>query len=80
MDTEKILIELSKYGKPSLSVVSKGWHCRVDLTTGHPGACASIGSEYRHSTPHDAATECLARLQKMIGFSNLLMEINGHGD
>lgn len=60
---ESVLDELSKYGRPALSMLQgNGWWCRVEMNTSATGAEFKVGSECRHVSPIAAAVECRDRV------------------
>lgn len=63
---EVLLKALSVYGRPSLSIVDKGWHCWVSMYVSSKGIEFKVSSEFNHPTPISATTECFTRLQKAL--------------
>lgn len=63
---EELLLALSKYGRPSLSVVSQGWHCWVTMHVSSKGIEFKVSSEFDHPSPMSATIECYARLGKAL--------------
>lgn len=63
---EEFLITLSKYGKPSLSIVSDGWHCRLTMYVTSQGVEFKIDSEFSHKSPMAATRQCYDRLRQAL--------------
>ena len=63
---EEFLITLSKYGKPSLSIISDGWHCRLTMYVTSQGVDFKIDSEFSHKSPMAATKQCYDRLQQVL--------------
>jgi hypothetical protein len=55
---EKLLVELSLYGRTKLLQMDTGWWCFIEATDATAGARLVIGSEINHTHPSDAIAEC----------------------
>ena len=65
------LIDLLPYGKPSISYITRGWHCCVDVHVTAPGSRFNIQSDFDHKTPEEAIEVCYNRIQETIkAFTN----------
>lgn len=63
--TDILLLQLSKYGKPRVSLTDSGWFATVDMAIAAKGASFSIdsGFEAPHTaTPNAALSECYRRV------------------
>lgn len=61
---ESVLAFLHRFGSPSLFYgdLSKGWHCRVELSVRIPGSRVQVECEGFTATPLKAARSCAERL------------------
>lgn len=59
---EEILVDMQKFGRPLVSLLSDGWCCVVQMTTVSVGTEFQVKSDFRHSSPSSAAQECMARI------------------
>lgn len=57
-----VLERLSKYGDPTLTKISRGWWCYIDIHVTAVGAKFEIKSESDHKSPAHAALECESRM------------------
>lgn len=64
---EALLVKMQRFGRPRLSMVdSSGWYCSVELNINAVGTQVKVASDFRHPTPHAAASECMTRLESAV--------------
>lgn len=56
------LLDLCRYGKPSVSLLGSGWHACVAMNTNTTGTSFEVRSEFGHKSPDAAVVECSARV------------------
>lgn len=63
---EDILLELAKWGKPSLGMFgsAEGWHCEVNVTP--VGVKFEAKSDFKQKTPLEAALMCRKNLLEAV--------------
>lgn len=67
LDTlEKVLTEMTKYGKPRISFQGDGWYSCIVMNTNADGVSFDIQSEFKHKTPADALFQCRERMMAVI--------------
>lgn len=70
-DLNARLLQLSKLGKPRISLVgldTMGWHASIDLPA--PAGCkAQVASDFQASTPEQALDQLEQRLEALRGAS-----------
>jgi hypothetical protein len=62
---ESRLLELARYGAPTLGVV-EGWHCSVKMNTNTTGTNFTVRSAFDCKTPIAAADQCMERVQQAL--------------
>lgn len=65
-DLETVLAQLTKHGKPAVSMLKGGWHCSVDMYVAATGASFTVRSDFGMSTPLTAAQQCGDRIDTML--------------
>jgi len=65
-DLEELLLNLTKYGKPRLNYMGKGWFAVIDIYVNVIGAELEIKSEFDHKTPKEAVIVLINRLNETI--------------
>ena len=63
---EDMLATLQRYGSPSCSHLTRGWHASVDMHVESTGANFTIRSEYDHDSPREATFVCITRVQEAL--------------
>lgn len=65
--TEGILMDLAKWGRPSLMQHRDGlWSCGVEVNVTPVGAKFDVRSDFNHASPREAAVVCRDRLHKAL--------------
>lgn len=59
---DECLIELSRYGEPSLTKMKRGWWARIEVFVTGKGVQFDVNSESDNATPHNAVCQCYDRL------------------
>ena len=62
VDLEHLLARLAGYGKPRISRLGSGWHCRVEMAVISEGTTFEIRSDFGLPTPRAAAVQCYERV------------------
>jgi hypothetical protein len=67
MDLERLLIEMSRYGKVRIGqygTSDRGWHCSMEVFIAGDGIALEVKSDHSSAnlTPLQAATQCSERL------------------
>ena len=65
-DLETTLSLLARHGRPSLSQMSNGWYCNVDMHVAAVGAQFKVASNFDCPGPLAAADQCLERIHTML--------------
>ena len=64
---EDIIMDLAKWGRPSLMQHRDGdWSCGVEVNVTPVGAKFDVRSDFKHGTPSEAAAVCRDRLLKAL--------------
>lgn len=68
MSLEETLIEMARYGKPSVSqVCSDGtWYSSIDVTVNASGVKFEVESDFKQTSPGAAVAQCYERLMTAI--------------
>lgn len=67
IDQFKDLIELTKYGLPSLSAMEeRGWHARIEMHVASEGASFTVRSDFKHRTPQEALNVLKSRIHETL--------------
>lgn len=61
-DLNDLLLEMCRYGKPSVGMLNLGWACSVDMHVAAVGTNFRVESDFGHQTPIAAAKQCHARI------------------
>lgn len=69
-DLEGKLIWLCRFGKPSLSVVTSGWHARINMNTNTTGSEFKVDSDWKMPTPTEAVDQLIARMLEALSALN----------
>lgn len=56
------LLWIAYFGKPGISVVSEGWHAKIDMNTNTTGASFTVRSEFNMATPEAAVQQLIERM------------------
>lgn len=59
---EKLLIHMTRYGKPRLMMFN-GWLCNIEMNTNTTGTSFEVKSEFGMATPLAAAVQCNERIE-----------------
>lgn len=65
-DLNELLLQLTEYGSPRVSLISEGWFAALELNTNSKGFAGKISSEYDHPTPLNAVMQLRDRLEYMV--------------
>lgn len=63
---EAQLLQLTRYGLPSLRLFDDGWYCCVAMNTSTPGAEFKVTSEFRHRTASSAVKQAAERVAEAL--------------
>jgi len=66
LDLEEELKGLVKYGKPRMSFLDRGWHCRIEMNTHAEGCSFDVKSDFDLPTPSAALAQCKERAEKAV--------------
>jgi len=59
---DDVLLDMSRYGQPKLSMHDNGWYCWIKMHVTSQGATFEVASEFGHQSPRAAVDECRARI------------------
>lgn len=59
---EKVLAELTRYGKPRISYQGDGWYSTIEMNTNSDGVSFDVKSDFKHTTAIDAVLQCRSRM------------------
>jgi len=65
-DLETLLVYVSRFGKPRLSRMSRGWFATIEMNTNQEGSTFKIESNMDHKTPTIAAMVMVERMHKSL--------------
>lgn len=65
-DLNELLLALSAYGQPRVSLMSEGWHAYVEVRTGVTGVSTGVASGFKEPTPLAAAQELASRVVNLL--------------
>jgi len=65
-EMESVLLGMLDHGRPSVSHLSEGWHCSIDMNVSAEGSTFKIRSEFGHKTPMAAVRECVQRMNQAL--------------
>lgn len=78
IELESLLIELQRYGKPRVGLMSQGWHTSVEMNTTATGVTFEARSDFTHKTPIEAAILCRDRIRSALAsLSGSMGDANG---
>lgn len=63
---EATILDLARYGRCSLSLLSTGWHCRVEMNTNTTGSSFAVASGFNQASPTEAVEECAKRVAQAL--------------
>ena len=66
MTLEQILLDLSRFGKPRVSLQSSGWLCVISVYSPYRGTTMEIKSDFSHPSPSSAARQAYDRLRSFL--------------
>jgi len=66
LSLEDILKDLDTYGNTRLSKIETGWYCVLVIIIKSTKAEIEIKSKFKHTTPREAALDCLKQSVKTI--------------
>jgi hypothetical protein len=61
-DLNDLLLEMCRYGKPRVVLITEGWYCSINMHTTTTGTDFTISSDFYHATPIAAAKQCYERI------------------
>lgn len=65
--TEDMLLELARFGRPSLMQHSDGtWGCSVDVKVNSTGVDFKVRADHNHKNMRASVRQCLERLRKSL--------------
>ena len=64
VSVEDCLIELARFGSPSVSRMKKGWYTRIDVFVTGAGVQFKVESEISNNTLSSSVIQCYDRLAK----------------
>lgn len=59
---EEKLIWLTKFGKPNMFKMDKGWNAGIDMHVASTGSTFKVDSNYNHDTPSEAVDVLIERM------------------
>ncbi len=59
---EDLLAALATFGKPRVSLQTRGWHACVEMHVSAAGVSFEVKSDFDHKTPSAAARQCAERV------------------
>ena len=60
--TDDILFNLSKYGRPRVSMQLKGWYAAIDIIVNKGQPTLTIDTEMNMNSPNEAAADLLDKI------------------
>lgn len=63
---EEKILSLAKFGRPGVSLINGGWHCRIDMNTNAAGASFTVSSDFGVPTIMAAVDQCMQRVDEAI--------------
>jgi hypothetical protein len=63
---EILLLALTKFGLPRLSMMTDGWYCEVGMNTNSDGVSFTVKSDFYLATPRMAVMQCSSRIDQAI--------------
>ena len=81
-DVQSVLLFLSKYGRPRLSMTGTDlkWHCRIEMFVTGEGICFEIKTDYQQATPLNAVQKCAELMIKALDDLNKKTPGNNKAD
>lgn len=61
-DLEGKLVWLTKFGKPSVRRMDKGWYCGIEMHVASIGSRFDVKSDFDHASPAIAVDELIRRM------------------
>lgn len=61
-DLNDLLLEMCRYGRPRVVLITEGWYCSINMHTTTTGTDFTISSDFYQQTPIAAAKQCHARI------------------
>ena len=63
---EKVLVELTLYGKPRVSYQGDGWCSTIEMNTNSSGVSFDVKSDFKQPSPIAAVLQCRSRMLEAI--------------
>jgi len=63
---EEMLEQLSRFGQPRVSLLSRGWHAHITMHTSAAGAQFEVQSDFGHRTPAAAVDQLRNRVRDIL--------------
>lgn len=57
-----LLIQMTRFGRPTLSMQKDGWHCGIEMNTNTTGSSFTVRSDFGFKKPIQAVSQCMERI------------------